>query len=130
MQRRGGLIVTRIFLYHPTIVAGIFSAGTPYLPPEPKWLEFDEYVAKYPTFKYQKHFGAYEFASRLKTTEDIRLFFIAGYYGKGPNGELPFSTEGALFDNWPLLIKSEVLSDEVSCSMSALTFLTDDILGT
>ncbi|MCJ1251901.1 hypothetical protein MMC30_009139 [Trapelia coarctata] len=48
----GGLIITRVFIYHPTLVAGIFSAGTPYLPPEPKWLEFEEYIEKYPIFKY------------------------------------------------------------------------------
>ena len=111
MNFRGGLIVTRVFHYHPSIVQAIFSCGTPYLPPEPEWLEFDDYIKKYPTFKYQKHFGGKEL--EFDTEEQIRLFFIAGYYGKGPNGEMPFSTERALIENWPLLIKSDVLSDEV-----------------
>src|SRR5438552_18605908 len=111
------MVVTRVYLYHAEVVAGIFSAGTPYLPPEPAWLEFGEYVEKFPTFKYQQHFGGKELESKIQTKEDIRLFFIAGYYGRGPNGEMPFSTKGALTENWPLLIKSDVLSDEVRRSL-------------
>lgn len=110
---RGGLIITRMYLYHPNLIAGIFSAGTPYLPPEPRWLEWDEYVAKFPTFAYQKYFSSLNFESKIQTKEEIRLFFVAGYYGRGPNGEMPFSTEGALMHNWPLLIKSDVLTDKV-----------------
>jgi hypothetical protein len=49
---RGGLIITRVYLYYPSLVAGLFSADTPYLPPEPRWLEWDKYVEKFPTFKY------------------------------------------------------------------------------
>lgn len=112
---RGGLIITRVYLYYPSLVAGLFSAGTPYLPPEPRWLEWDKYAEKFPTFKYQKHFGSTELELQIQTREAIRQFFIAGYYGRGPNGEMPFSTEGALVCNWPLLIKSEVLTDEVCC---------------
>ncbi|MCJ1440501.1 MAG: hypothetical protein MMC23_000985 [Stictis urceolatum] len=108
----GGLIVARVAEYHPQIVAAIFSAGTPYLPVEPRWLEFSEYVEKYPTFKYQGYFGGSEFEKIFKTDEDIRQFMIAGFYGKGPNGELPFSTERPLFENWPILKRSEVISED------------------
>ena len=110
---RGGLIAARVAEYHPQIVAAIFSAGTPYLPVEPRWLEFSEYVEKYPTFKYQGYFGGSEFEKIFKTDEDIRQFMIAGFYGKGPNGELPFSTERPLFENWPILKRSEVISEDV-----------------
>lgn len=110
------MIVTRIYLFYAEIVQAIFSARTPYLAPEPAWLEWDAYVAKYPTFRYQKRFGSPKFEELLSNPEMIRLFFIAGYYGKGPNGERPFDTEGPLLENWPKLIKSDVLTDDVKSS--------------
>ncbi|RFU80345.1 alpha beta-hydrolase [Trichoderma arundinaceum] len=94
------------------LVSHIFTLGTPYLPPMQEWLEFEDYIVKYPTFKYQGQFAGKELENRLSSKEALRQFWIATYGGRGPNGEAAFSTERALFENWPLLIRSDVLSEE------------------
>lgn len=109
---RGGMIVTRTYLYYPELVSHIFTLGTPYLPPMKEWLDFHEYVEKYPTFKYQGQFAGKALEERLSTKIALRQFWIATYGGRGPNGEAAFSTERALFENWHLLIKSDVLTEE------------------
>lgn len=106
------MIATRTYLYYPELVSHLFTLGTPYLPPMQEWLEFDDYIAKYPTFKYQGQFAGKELEHRLKSKDALRQFWIATYGGRGPNGEAAFSTERALFENWPLLIRSDVLSEE------------------
>jgi len=109
---RGGMIATRTYLYYPSLVSHIFTIGTPYLPPMKDWLEFDAYVTKYPTFKYQGQFAGKELEQKLYSKTALRQFWIATYGGRGPAGEAAFSTERALFENWPLLIPSDVLSEE------------------
>ena len=113
------MIATRTYLYHPELVSHIFTLGTPYLPPLKEWLEFEDYIAKYPTFKYQGQFAGKELEQRLSTKAALRQFWIATYGGQGPNGEAAFSTERALFENWPLLIRSDLLSEEGTCRASA-----------
>lgn len=108
----GGMIATRTYLHHPDLVSHIFTLGTPYLPPEKEWLEFDQYIAKYPTFKYQGQFAGKALEERLSSKEALRQFWIATYGGRGPNGEAAFSTERALFENWPLLQRSDQLTEE------------------
>ena len=110
---RGGMIVSRVYLYHPTLVKAIFTLGTPYLPPSQQWLDFDAMVEEKPTFKYQKHFGSAEFEDSLQSEEAIQLFFNATFGGCGPNGELGFSTDGALMQNWPILQPGTQLTREV-----------------
>jgi hypothetical protein len=65
-------------LYYPSLVEGLFSAGTLSLPPEPRWLGWDKNVEKFPTFKYQKHFVSAELELQIQTRKAIRQFFIAG----------------------------------------------------
>lgn len=108
--------MTRIYFWHPELVLGLFSAGTPYIPPEPTWLDQAAYEKKFPTFAYQKMFGSKAFEEAVQGPEMIRLMFIATFYPEpGPNGEMPYSPiKGAMVENWPLLKKSDMMTDEVS----------------
>lgn len=110
---RGGMIVSRVCLYHPSLVQAVFSVGTPYLPPLATWEEFEEMVQSKPTFRYQQHYSSPEFEAALESKEGIRQFFNAAYGGRGPNGELGFSTSRALTENWKILDKGTQLSDKV-----------------
>lgn len=106
----GGMIVSRVYLYHPALVKAIFTLGTPYLPPNPHWQEFDEMILEKPTFEYQRHFGSSEFEDYLRSNKEVWEFFNATFGGRGPNGELGFSTKGPLVHNWKILHESTVLS--------------------
>lgn len=110
---RGGMIVSRICLYHPSLVQAVFSVGTPYLPPSAAWEEFEKMIQSKPTFQYQQLYGSPEFEAALESKEGIRQFFNAAYGGRGPNCELGFSTSQALMENWKILDKGTQLSDKV-----------------
>lgn len=112
------MIVSRVYLYHPNIVKAIFSLGTPYLPPTQVWLDFDAMVAEKPTFKYQENFGSTAFEDHFQSKEDIRQFFNATFGGRGPNGELGFSTTGALVQNWGFLQAGTQLTKKVRNSLT------------
>lgn len=71
-------------------------------------------VQSIPTFQYQRHFGSPEFEAALESKDSIRRFFNAAFGGRGPNGELGFSTNRALMENWDILGKGTQLSDKVS----------------
>lgn len=107
------MVVSRVYLYHPALVKAIFTLGTPYLPPNPKWLDFDEMIKEKPTFEYQRYFGSSEFENYLQSDKEIREFFNATFGGRGPYGELGFSTKWPLVDNWKVLQKGTQLSQKV-----------------
>jgi len=51
---RGGVVTSRIYLYHGEIVSHIANVCTPFLPPTRQYIPIRELVAtKMPTFKYQ-----------------------------------------------------------------------------
>ncbi|KAG6986546.1 bifunctional epoxide hydrolase 2 [Physcia stellaris] len=106
----GGMIVSRVYLYHPNLVKGIFSLGTPYLPPDREWLDFDAMIVEKPTFEYQRNFGSQDFEDHLQSKDAIHDFFNATFGGRGPNGELGFSTKGVLVENWKILEEGTQLS--------------------
>lgn len=107
------MIVSRVCLYHPSLVEAVFSVGTPYLPPSAVWEEFDTMVQSKPSFQYQRHFGSPELEAVLEDKDSIRHFFNAAFGGQGPNGELGFSTNRALTENWEILGKQTLLNDKV-----------------
>ncbi|MCJ1263563.1 hypothetical protein MMC22_003433 [Lobaria immixta] len=108
----GGLIASRIFLYHPSLVQAIFSVGAPYLPPSAVWEDHDTMIQSKPSFQYQRHFGSPEFEAALESKDSIRQLFNAVYGGRGPNGEPGLSTTRALTENWGILGKQTQLSDK------------------
>lgn len=112
-SNRGGMVVSRVFLYHPSLVQAVFSVGTPYLPPLAVWEEFETMVQSKPNFRYQRQLGSPEFEAGFESKDSIRRFFNAAYGGRGPNGELGFSTSRALTENWGILSKGTQLSDKV-----------------
>lgn len=114
------MIVSRVYLYHPALVRAIFTLGTPYLPPSPHWQDFDEMILEKPTFEYQRHFGSSEFEDYFKSNKEVREFFNATFGGRGPNGELGFSTKGPLVDNWRILHEGTVLSKKVRKTTSKI----------
>lgn len=115
---RGGMIVSRVYLYHPTIDKAIFSLGTPCMPPAQVWLDFDAMVAEKPAFKYQESFGSTAFEDHFQSKEEIRQYFNATFGGRGPNGELGFSTTGALVQNWGILQAGTQLTKKVRNSLT------------
>ena len=119
---RGGMIVSRVYLYHPNLVKAIFSLGTPYLPPDREWLDFDAMIVEKPTFEYQRNFGSQDFEDHFQSKEAIHDFFNATFGGRGPNGELGFSTKGALVDNWKILQEGTQLSKKVGKTIRPFVF--------
>ena len=111
------MIVSRTYLYHPELVKAIFTLGTPYLPPDREWFDFDAMIVEKPTFKYQRQFGSADFESHLQSKESIHEFFNATFGGRGPNDELGFSTEGPLVHNWKILQEGSQLSKKVTKTM-------------
>lgn len=75
------MVVSRVYLYNPALVKAIFTLGTPYLPPNPNWLDFDELIKEKPTFEYQRYFGSSEFENYLRSDKEIREFFNATFGG-------------------------------------------------
>lgn len=114
------MIVSRVYLYHPALIKAIFTLGTPYLPPNAKWLDFDEMVKEKPTFEYQRYFGSSEFENYLHSKKEIREFFNATFGGRGPNGEMGFSTKGPLVQNWQILQEGTQLSKKVQTTTCTL----------
>lgn len=108
------MVVSRVCLYHPSLVQAVFSVGTPYLPPSAVWEEFETMVHSKPNFQYHRQLGSPEFEAGLESKDSIRRFFNAVYEGRGPNGEMGFSTSRALTENWEILSKGTQLSDKVS----------------
>ena len=111
------MIVSRTYLYHPELVKAIFTLGTPYLPPDREWLDFDAMTVDKPTFEYQRHFGSPEFESYLQSKESIHESFNATFGGRGPNNELGFSIKGPLVHNWKILREGTQISEKVANSV-------------
>ena len=108
------MVVSRVCLYHPSLVQAVFSIGTPYLPPSAVWEEFETMVQSKPNFQYHRRLGSSEFEAGLDSKPSIRRFFDAVYGGSGPDGEMGFSTSRALTENRAILSKGTQLSDKVS----------------
>ena len=113
--RKGGAIVYRIALYHPSFVTALFSICTPYLPPASTFTPLSALVAtKFPNWQYQLQLASGEVEEKVKTKEDIRQFLNALYGGVGPQGEWGFEVwRGLLWEHLEGLGRTRLMGEEV-----------------
>ncbi|KAF9872621.1 hypothetical protein CkaCkLH20_09800 [Colletotrichum karsti] len=111
----GGALVWRVALWHPSLLRGVFSVCTPYNAPTTHWFDLADLIAagKFHNFKYQLQLRGPDVADRLTAPADIRQFLQGIYGGKGPDGELVFTTqEGVVFENIGKIGPTPLLSEE------------------
>jgi pimeloyl-ACP methyl ester carboxylesterase len=112
----GGAIVYRVCLWYPEFVTHLFSVCTPYATPSK-----DPYVdletrtnTVLPNFKYQVQLASGEVEKHVKDRDTIHNFLSGMYGGRGPNGEVVFTTEkGVLFENLGKIGPSPLMSSDV-----------------
>ncbi|KAH6973366.1 Alpha/Beta hydrolase protein [Ilyonectria destructans] len=112
---RGGAIVWRTALWHAELVLGVFSIGTPYNPPSPTFLFFEDVVAsgRADGVNYHLQFEGATVQDEIQGIEKIQQFLNALYGGVGPRGEVGFNTkDGVLFENLPILGLSKHLTKQ------------------
>ncbi|KAH7191487.1 Alpha/Beta hydrolase protein [Fusarium oxysporum] len=86
----GGAVVWRTALWFPDLVQGIFSVGTPFIPPSRIYRSLDD----------------------ITDETKIRQFLNAMFGAKSPENEVGFhAAEGILFHNLPKLNQSQLLSN-------------------
>jgi soluble epoxide hydrolase / lipid-phosphate phosphatase len=98
----GGAVVWRLPLWYPERIRAVFSICTPYGGPLPQWIDLADIIAlgRLTTFKYQLQFRGPDVESNVQGPVKIRQFLKGMYGGRGPNGEVAFTTEkGILFEN-------------------------------
>ncbi|MCJ1368936.1 hypothetical protein MMC20_000143 [Loxospora ochrophaea] len=112
----GGAIVYRVALWYPELVTHLFSVCTPYRPPSKTFVPLEELVkTKLPNFTYQLQFGGKSVEEAVVSRQQIREFLNLAYGGRGPNGEVGFtSREGVRLDmlskaNDTVLVSKEIL---------------------
>lgn len=111
----GGALVWRVAMWHPELIAAVFSVCTPYSAPKSKNFSVQAMVSSgvVPQFAYQLQLMGPEVQQHIQGREKLRQFLNAMYGGHGPEGEVGFEpTKGVLFDNLPILRKTTLLSDE------------------
>ncbi|KAK2070339.1 hypothetical protein P8C59_004840 [Phyllachora maydis] len=109
----GGFLIWRIALWHPELVRAVFSVCTPYTPPPQGWVPDDQFVKMLPNFRYQLQFAGPDVEAHIVGKEKLRQLLNGLYGGKGPNGEVGFSTEkGVLLENLGKLGPTALLSSE------------------
>ena len=71
---------------------------------------------KLPNFRYQLQLASGEVEKAIISREQIRQLLNGLYGGRGPNGEVGFTTQqGLLVQNMPKLGPSPLVSERVSC---------------
>ena len=117
---RGGAIVYRVALWYPELVTHLFSVCTPYRPPSKTFVPLEELVkTKLPNFTYQLQFGGKSVEEAVVSRQQIREFLNLAYGGRGPNGEVGFtSREGVRLDMLSKANDTVLVSKEVSLSIS------------
>lgn len=111
----GGALVWRTAMWHPDLIAAVFSVCTPYNAPHSKYISIEDMVhsGKLPNFAYQLQLKGPDVEARLQGEEGVRQFLNAMFGGFGPGGEVGFRvSEGVQFDNLPKLRQTKLLSDE------------------
>lgn len=109
----GGAVVWRTAMWFPDLVQGIFSIGTPFIPPSSVFLTLDDATRskRLMTLRYQLQFRGTAIEDKIRDEEKVRQFLNAMFGGANAEGEVGFSvTEGVLFDNLPKLDQSRLIS--------------------
>ena len=113
----GGAVVYRTCLWYPDFVTHLFSVCTPFWAPSK-----DPYVdletrtnTVLPNFKYQLQLASGEVEKHVNDRKTIKQFLNGMYGGRGPKGEVVFTTEkGVLFENLAAIGQSPLVSPEVT----------------
>jgi len=110
----GGSIVWRAVFWDSDLISHVFSVCTAYSAPQRTYQSTEDLVkGRIPQFGYQIQLASGEVEKHIKSKEDIRQFLNGMYGGRGPNGQLIFSTfTGIQFENVPLIRNSPLLSHE------------------
>ncbi|MCJ1302531.1 hypothetical protein MMC08_005335 [Hypocenomyce scalaris] len=110
----GGAIVYRVALWYPQFVTHLFSICTPYWPPSKEFVPLEELVkTKVPNFRYQLQLASGEIEKTIISKEQIRQMLNGLYGGRGPNGEVGFTTQqGLLVQNMPKLGPSPLITEK------------------
>jgi pimeloyl-ACP methyl ester carboxylesterase len=110
----GGAVVWRTALWFPDLVQGIFSIGTPFIPPSSIYRSLDDVTQSegVKSLRYQLQFQGTIIDNEITDETKVRQFLNATFGGKGPENEVGFNaSEGILFHNLPRLNQSQFLSD-------------------
>ncbi|KAI1383642.1 alpha/beta-hydrolase [Hypoxylon trugodes] len=110
----GAGLVWPFATYYPQLFKGIFSVTFAYLPPETKYVDIADLVARGvpTTYKYRLQWREPAFDRTLRTADDIRQFLLACYGAKTPDGRSGFTPDGINLDTLPHLRQPSLLSDE------------------
>ncbi|KAL6891306.1 Alpha/Beta hydrolase protein [Trichoderma longibrachiatum] len=111
----GGAVVWRTAYYHPELIKAVFSVCTPLHPLSAEYTPLEEVIAAghMLNFKYQLQLKGPDVEGRIQGKDMLRRFFRAMFGGRGPNGEVGFSTsEGLHFDVLDKLGAPPLLDEE------------------
>ncbi|KAH6876891.1 Alpha/Beta hydrolase protein [Thelonectria olida] len=110
----GGAVAWRTALWYPDLVLGVFSIGTPYIPPSPTFSSLEDVVKseRLANFSYQLQFKGVAVEEEIQDGNKVRQFLNALYGGMGSRGETGFNTkDGVLFENLAVLNRSRLLTE-------------------
>lgn len=106
----GGALVWRVALWHPDLLAGVFSVCTPYNAPSPVYYPPERVVELVPNFAYQLQLAGPDVERAVRGREKIRQFLNGMYGGRGPAGEAAFDTSrGVALESLERLAPSPLL---------------------
>ncbi|KAM0265202.1 hypothetical protein ACHAQJ_000355 [Trichoderma viride] len=111
----GGAVIWRLAYYHPELIKAVFSVCTPLHPLSTEVVHLEDIIAAggLPNFKYQLQLKGPDVQARLQGKDKLRQFFLAMFGGRGPNGEMGFSTsDGVIFDKLDKLSQPSLLGDD------------------
>ncbi|POS80480.1 hypothetical protein DHEL01_v201118 [Diaporthe helianthi] len=112
----GGMAAWRLANWHPSLIRGVFSVCTPYMPPRPEYADLDTVVRMLPNFRYQVQLAGPDVEREVGSDPDKIRGLLTGIYGaRGPAKEHVFTTDkGVIFENLDKMGESPLLSgDEV-----------------
>ncbi|KAM0347890.1 hypothetical protein ACHAP4_011153 [Fusarium culmorum] len=110
----GATLVWRTALWFPDLVQGIFSVGTPFIPPTQIYRSLDDVTRSehMKNLRYQLQFQGTHISDEMTDEPKIRQFLNAMFGGRGPQDQVGFDpSRGIIFHNLPRLNRSRLLSD-------------------
>lgn len=121
---RGGIIVSRIYHWHPEIVTHIVSVCTPYHGLMKKHVPIEELVESVPTFTYQIGFADPQTERDLESEEAIGRFLRALYRGIGDTFTGVFQVKENVLEALGDQPRGKLLTQKVRIRDSGLQSLT------
>lgn len=125
----GGAVVYRTCLWYPEFVTHLFSVCTPYFTPvKADYVDLETRVNTIlPNFRYQIPLASGEVEKKIQGRDALLNFLNGMYGGRGPEGEVVFTTEeGPIFENVSKIGQSPLLEPHVGVVRTMLkTDLTE-----